>query len=406
MGVLLKGVWWVLGCAPEDRHRQDIMKYVTATDLKKLLADGEYPAISIYLPTHVTSGDIRQDTIPLKNMLTSCHHRLEREWPHERILKFLKEGYDLLNDAMFWQHQGEGLFVFISGRFSDFFNLAVTPAEKLSIGRFAHVLPLIPAIAQTSAFHILILSQKRLKLYQATNTDINEVELRDVPVSIEQVLKYDVREEYIQAHTAPRGKMVGTDAVFHGAGDVPDDARRKKNVERYIRAVARGIDKELVGKRTPLVLAGVEYERASYKQYSSYPAIMENGFALNGGQLELKQIHRKARDIVKAHFDAENARWLRAYRNTLSTGRTSDEIHQIVPAAFMGRVDTLLVNIEGSVYGRFDADSAEVTVHEQAGEGDEDLLNLAAIFSLRNNARVLSVAAEEISGPAAAIFKY
>jgi hypothetical protein len=403
---ILKSCATCSGAVLDAGIESDDMKYFTATDLKKLLSRGEYPAISIYLPTHVTAEDIRQDTIPLKNMLASCHEKLEPQWPHERIVKFLKGGYDLLNDAMFWQHQSEGLFVFISRRFSDFFNLPVSPPERLSIGRFAHVLPLIPAIAEAGAFYILVLSQKRLKLYQATHMDISEVELHDVPVSIDEVLRYDVTEEYIQAHTAPRGKSVGTDAVFHGAGDVPGDARRKKNIERYIRAVARGIDKELAGRRTPLVLAGVEYERVLYKQYSCYPHIVEDGFALNGGQLEVKHVHCKGRDIMKTHFDAENAKWLRAYRNTVSTGRTSEDIRQIVPAAFMGRVDTLLVNIEASVYGTSDVHSAQVAVHEEAAEGDEDLLNLAAIFSLRNEARVLSVAPQEIPGPAAAIFKY
>ncbi len=382
------------------------MKYFTATDLKKLLSSSEYPAISIYLPTHVTAGDIRQDTISLKNMLASCRERLERQWPHEKVLGFLKPGHDLLNDAMFWQYQSEGLFIFISPGHSDFFNLPISPPARLSIGRFAHVAPLIPAIAETAGFYILVLCQKKPRLYQATHTDVKEVELRDVPASIDEVLKYDVTEEYIQAHTAPRRTTIGTDAVFHGAGDVPDDAHRKKNIERYIRAVAKGIDKELAGRKTPLVLAGVEYERALYKQYSNYRNIIEDGFGLNGGQLEVKQIQCKGRDIVKAHIEAENARWLWAYRNTVSSGRTSDDIRQIVPAAFMGRVDTLLVNIEGSVYGTFDVGSAQVTVHEQAAEDDEDLLNLAVILSLRNDARVLSIAAREISAPAAAIFKY
>ena len=50
------------------------------------------------------------------------------------------------------------------------------------------------------------------------------------------------------------------------------------------------------------------------------------------GQVEMKQIHRRAHDVVKPHFDAENAKRLRAYRNTLSPGRTSDDIRQSAPA--------------------------------------------------------------------------
>ena len=45
-------------------------------DLDELLAYDQYPAVSVYLPTHSAGREVRQDAIRLRNLLSDAAKRL------------------------------------------------------------------------------------------------------------------------------------------------------------------------------------------------------------------------------------------------------------------------------------------------------------------------------------------
>ena len=243
---------------------------------------------------------------------------------------------------------------------------------------------------------------------QANCNNIHEIELHNVPRNIDEILQYDVTEEHLQMHTVPRGKSAGSGALFHGQGNSADDARRKKNIERYLNEVAKGVDKQLQGQVVPLVLAGVEYEQAIYRQCSSYRHILEEGISSEFGQLDIEELQHRAWNIVQPYFDRDIEECIAKYQKLVNTQKASTNIKEILPAAYTGRIDTLLVDINKHVPGKFEPEFQQVKIHERVEDEDEDLLNLAAIYSLRSDAKVCSIAKEKIpgGGPLAAIFRY
>ena len=60
------------------------------------------------------------------------------------------------------------------------------------------------------------------------------------------------------------------------------------------------------------------------------------------------------------------------------------------------------------LWGRFDAENDRVTAHEPAVEGDDDLLDYAALMTLRQGGCVTLVDRTRLppEGPAAAILRY
>src|SRR5919106_4281300 len=75
--------------------------------------------ISIYMPTHPIGSQQQQNPIRLKNLLTRAKkdilaYGLRRPDAEDR----LRPAEDLLLDPEFWQHQGEGLAIFLSNDFS------------------------------------------------------------------------------------------------------------------------------------------------------------------------------------------------------------------------------------------------------------------------------------------------
>ena len=383
------------------------MKPFTSIDLKTLIQHNEYPCISIYLPTHITGRSVRQDPIRLKNLLNDCQAKLESEHSQKKVCKLLEPGFDLLSNSLFWGHQSQGLALFISPSFSQCFHLTLMPDEKSYLGKCFYIMPLIPAILRDKAYYILVLSQKLISFFQADCNDINEIELYNVPKKIDDILKYDVAEEHIQMHTTPFGKSAGTNAVFHGQGNIADDARRKKNIERYLKKIAKGVDNQLQGQTVPLVLAGVEYEQAMFRQCSSYKNLLKEGIISEFGQIDVQELHHQAQAILEPHFNRDIEECLSKYQNFVNTKMTSTDIKEIVPAAYTGRIDTLLVDIDKYISGTFEPESQQININESNETTDEeDLLNLATIYSLKSDAKICPITSEKIGGPSAAVFRY
>lgn len=196
--------------------------------------------------------------------------------------------------------------------------------------------------------------------------------------------------------------------MFHGQGNIADDAHHKKNVIRYLREVAKGVDKQMEGQTCPLVLTGVEYEKAMYAQCSSYRYIMNKSLLRNGNRLDVNKLHREAWDIVRPLFEKDAQDSMNRFQQLHGTAKTSTDIQTIVDAAYSGRVDTLLVNTSRNVLGRYDEKHRTVEVHETAQPGDEDLLNFAVICAFEKNARICQATGEQLphDKPVAAIMRY
>ena len=382
------------------------MKLITATDLKALVEQEAYPSISIYLPTHVTGSERREDPIRFRNLLNKCQNALEGRCSPRKAAELLEPGFELVNNTMFWKDVSHSLAIFMSPDFSDYFQLSARPEEKFHIGKFFHILPLVTMAANNRSFYILLLSQKKIKFFKATGSSVNEVALRNVPKSIEEILQFDVVEEHIGVHSAPAGKSAGNAAIYHGVGSVPDDSMRKKNVDRYFKEVAKRIDRQFSEDNTPMVLAGVEYDLATYRENSTYRNLVSDGISVNIGDFDVKEVHRDAYEIVKPYFDRDIEKTLGRYQNLIGTVKSSADMDEILPAAYDGRVDTLLVDITKHISGAFDAESKEVRKEPSEEGGNENLLNLAAIYSLRNDGKVCPIASEKLEGDLAAVFRY
>jgi hypothetical protein len=111
---------------------------------------------------------------------------------------------------------------------------------------------------------------------------------------------------------------------------------------------------------------------------------------------------------VQPHFQQAQEGAAAQYRDLMGTGRASGELTAIVTAAYDGRVDTLFVPIGVQQWGAFHDESRTVEVHQEALAGDEDLLDVAATYTLMRRGTVYAVAPEQMPEhtPVAAILRY
>ncbi len=385
------------------------MSILSDAELKTLAQEHEGPCISIFMPTHRGGAETQQSRIRLKNLLTRAEERLiAGGLRRPEAGELLDPVQELLENEVFWQHQSDGLAVFVSQDAFRHYQMPFDLEELLIVGQKFHLKPLLPLLSGDGSFYVLALSQNKVRLLQGTRDSVDEVGLEGIPASLAEALKYDDIEKQLQfrtqAHT-PGGKG-GRSAIFHGHGAESDYA--KTNILRYFQLVDDGLAKLLRDERSPLMLAGVDYLHPIYREANNYPHLLDEGIEGNPEDLSAKQLHRRAWAIVHPIFQAAQREALAKYEELEGTGLTSKDVEEIVAAAHHGRVEMLFVALRRQQFGFFDPDTDSVREGEQKEPGSEDLLGFAAIQTFLNGGAVYAVEPEGVPGGAllAAVFRY
>lgn len=265
---------------------------------------------------------------------------------------------------------------------------AATPVRVVAGGCF-YLKPVLAAIQADHEFHLLTLSRHRAQLFHGSADRLRPVPVSDMPAGMEDPY---LAQEHGKRHTLhtvgqPHGRRV--EAVFHGHTSSPSD--EKHDLERYVRRVDAAVGAALRQSRTPLVLAGVGEEQAVYRRLNSYPHLLDNGVGGNPDHRSAADLHAAAWPLVCDASPRPADAAIRQYDHLRGTGRTADEIAEVVPAAADGELGALLVSPGRDVWGTFDPVRRAVEVHPTRQPGDDELTNLAAVHVLRHGGVVHTI---------------
>lgn len=278
------------------------------------------------------------------------------------------------------------------------------------IGDTFHLKPLLRLLSAGEYFYVLALSQNVVRLFRGTRDQIEEVHVPTMPASLAEALQYDDPEKQHQFHTMtpPVGGGKRRPAIHFGHAASTDE--EATNLLRYFQQVDDGLHRWLPDERTPLVLAGVEYLHPIYHEASHYPGLLAQGLTGNPEQLRPDELHAQAWRLVEPLFTQGRANAVALYRQVAGAGgqQASSDLKVIVPAAHIGRIETLFVEADAERWGRFDPLTQTIHLHAAAEPGDQDLLDFAAAHTLINSGTVYAGTAAEMpdSEPAVAILRY
>jgi hypothetical protein len=370
---------------------------LTLERLKGLAQSTQRPSLSIFLPTHRAGQQTEQDPIRFKNLLREAERRLlDRGMGPRDVGALLQPAQALLNDALFWQHQRDGLAVFIARDEVQNFRLPFRVEEQLIFGQAFYVRPILPLFTNNGHYLLLALSQNEVRLFEGTRHSVGQIDLpQTMPSNLDEALRFDDPAKQLQFHTGtPQG---GTRAgMFHGHG--PGDEEQRVWIEQYLNQVDAALTEILGEQRAPLVLAGVDYLLPIYRKVSKYALIMAEGITGNPEQLRPEELQAQAWPIVEPYFRQELEQVLAQYRKLTGTGQATDNLLDIIRAAQYGRVARLVLAVETPVWGRFDSATGEVvqSVDEQGQEDELPLLDVAAMQTLQNGGKVYALPQAEM----------
>ncbi|MGC9454956.1 MAG: hypothetical protein ACP5HU_08825 [Phycisphaerae bacterium] len=380
------------------------MELISRSELDSLLKESEYPSVSLYMPTHPAGSDSRQDPIRYRNLLRKCEEMLRRDGVGaSAVREMLAKPKQLTDDAPFWRSQSGGLALFIGPGTFRYYRIPLETEEMVTVsGRF-HLKPLLPLFSRNGLFYVLALSQKSIRLLQCTRYSTRKVELPDVPASMDEALAGTEFDRAQQFHTGtPPTPNSDRAAVFHTQGGGQDEAVRKKYVLEFFRMVRDGVLKAMEDRHDPLVLAGVEADRAMYRDIDRYPDTVADGVSGNVELLSDDELRKKAWEVVEPLFRKREAAAIETYQQAEHTSRGVRDIHKLAPAAYEGRIATLLVSLNEHVWGRYVPEQDRAEVHDSAQPGDEDLLDFAAAHTLTHGGEVHALSGQDMPDGAAA----
>lgn len=368
------------------------MYILNREDLLDLITRHDHYSLSIFTPTVRLGPQTTQNPIRLKNLLDQAEHQLRGAgMEHGDIRNFLSPLQEMVDNRDYWQTQGQGLAIF---RSPDYFRVLQMPIEfdeMVYLNDRFYVKPLIPILEDNGDFYLLALSMNEVRLYKGDRNSIRKVDLGDTPTSMAEALGYSNVQSYVQPHASNK-KASGSQrqAMFYGQGDSNEDTK-KDDILRFFQILEKGVYKKIGDDSYPLILAGVEYLLPIYRDVNTYPHLYDEAVTGNPEDLHPEELRKEAWQLVHPFYEQARAGAFDAYHILANKNRASTDIREIVPAAFFGQVDILLVSEGLRIWGRFDQENNQVIVHQRQEQGDEDLTDLATAFTLSNNGTIYTL---------------
>jgi len=350
---------------------------VSLEDVTFLMERQRGTCVSLYMPTLRRGSETQQNQIRYKNLLRKSEETLITQGMKAAEAKdFLSSATKLIHDMPFWQNQSEGFAAFVSDNFFRHYRLPRHCEELVMVSDRFHLKPLIPFFGEDITFYVLAISQNTIRLIQCTRHMAEDVTPVGLPNNMVDALNLDSVEKRLQLHT--------------GAEDT------KANILQYFKLVDKALRKLLQNSRAFLIFAGVDYLFPLFREVNTYPFLMDMSIAGNPDEVTDDDLRKWALPIIDDYVSEKTEEAFGLFRRNAGTGLSSCDVTVIVRAALDGRVSSLFVPSGYHQWGSFDAETGDISVHNDMIPGSEDLLDRAAINTLTTGGTVYIVDIDDL----------
>ena len=299
------------------------MKSVKINDL---IARTEGPFVSIYMPTHKSAPDNKQDPTRFKNLLKEAEAKLDDS-------NILDKASELLEDTDFWNESTDGLGVLVDKDETFIYRLSGKVNEKVFVGDHFHILPLINYYELPNDYYFLDLSKDRFSLYSYKNGKLNEKD-PDIYDSFHDLS--DDKDIETEGSAPTRGK---SDAVhdYHTASDIEEKER-----ENYFRYLADELKKFLTRKDSKLILFGTTENVVEFQNMADFEiyGTIEKPF----DSIKHDEVYDELKEALLPKYIKNMEERLDGLRTEIGQDRGTDNLSRIVEDSVNSRVDVLYVS--------------------------------------------------------------
>lgn len=234
------------------------MNNIKVRELAKIL-DG--PMVSLYMPTHQTSPENKQDVIRYKNLLNEAKNML-RDNPKVKLDEYFAEADRILNDVDFWNYTTDGLGVLIDCGCTRVYHLTGEVDEGITVGDYYNVIPLINYFKLPSDYYLLEISRDRFRMFTFFGGLIEELKINIVGSFDELYDDKDMSDQRINP-------TASSTVALHSHVTKSDED--EKNTKKYFRYLKTELERFFRYKDTPIILFGRERTVNEFKAMVDLP---------------------------------------------------------------------------------------------------------------------------------------
>jgi hypothetical protein len=366
------------------------------------------PAVTLYVatePLQRAAGGLGAKRRNLKHML---ERRLRAaDLAPGRRQTLLAAGEEALSTADFSAFD-PGFALFLAEDRVHALPLGDAPPEDMSaVGHRFLLRPILDRLGPGDRFHILAISAGGTRLFEATRETCRDATPADLPRSLDEVIAETDAEATKQANASGRGGTGEAASATRHSYESPAELHKTQLLE-FIRRSVKSVRRRLADDPAPVVLVAEPELAGHVRSAGDWPALLPDFVNHHPARMRDEDLHAAALAMlppedVKAEpvLDRIKAR-LGAAEPTVAI-----RLEEILAAARDGRVDSLVIAADETIWGHFD-EGRGLAAARGTPTGEEDLLNLAAVMTLATGGTAFSLPRARLprSVPAAAALRY
>ncbi|WP_442506071.1 hypothetical protein SH528x_004893 [Novipirellula sp. SH528] len=361
---------------------ETILQTLKPGDLEELASITAKPCVSILMRTHRSGPDTQQGSIRLKNLLNDASKKLKSMDHDDAILDQVKEG---VRESNFWQHQGEGLAIFLTPDKCQMFRLNREVDETVHVGETFLLFPLIREQGNRDRYFVLSITWDEAKLFQRRGESLELIETDSLPAKFNDLILPRDPEVSLQnrSHQTLGNTGGSSTAMFHGHGQGEDKVEADR--EHYLSLVGEEVVGAMYNTGLPLVVVATEEVNGHLQAVSDVS--VDAKVNASPSQWKDADLRDHAHKAIAPKLDSQHDQFEERFGTALAQSKGSNDIADVLDAAKNGRIESVMI---------------------RDGARELNRVNEIVIETLRNGGDVFSKRFEDSSDAAevAAIYRF
>lgn len=324
--------------------------------LKELTAIQGEPCISIYMPTHRVHPANTTDPITFKNLYkkTSQYIKDNGLHQHEDLFQPLEK---LIDDKAFWDHNDEGLAIFVSSQGAQILHLPQKVQEITCVADSFCVKPLFKLYHENQPYYLLALALDNVQLYRGDKYQLEELDIKgNVPTSMREALGDDLTDNHLHA-TVVQG------TGLHGYMEKSQE--EEIDMDRFFRKVDQAILEHYpIPQDVPLLLAALPEHHNHFLRVSKHHNFAPIHIQINPQSLTKTALLEKIQEIFDQILQKRKIELLERYRLAVPENLSSLDVGDVVRDVIDGKVEVLCFENGKSIRGHIDIGERKIVQND------------------------------------------
>ena len=332
------------------------MKYLDVFPEEKILSIKEEPVISISQRLSVEDITRDKDQTRLSNLLSEGRKLAKEKYSSEVAEKIISQLDEVEKHMRELVIPRGGLLVYATLDEIYYTHTAIPVDNTVTAGHLPYLLPVIANYQFSHNYHLLVLNQNEISLYQGRGRELEKIEFPedDAPKTLEDALGTEkVGGQLTHGTYGSRG----TDGPqsFHGHNETSSE----KEIDRvnYFRVVDKYIYENYSRvEKIPLILYATPDNQAVFRDLTDNQYLLEEGIEKDGSGATIKELEGTTFEFDQKLVRQEKEELFELFDETAPNYLIENDPAQLARAVVEGRIETLVVNESKDAKGRINDD--------------------------------------------------